>query len=157
MSKYQGNTKRSCQIMKEIIGKIKQKITFCGTNCERIQLFLYECRSFPCEKCVSTSFTEYLTSYNDAIIDSDSTTEEFETACKSLKRNKIAGIDTINSNIVLDTYDEIKDILFLIFKISLQRGTFPNKLKKAKVTPLFKLGDAENGTNYRSISVLPVF
>ena len=37
-------------------------------------------------------------------------TEEFETAFKSLKRNKAAGIDTINSNIVLDTYDEIKDI-----------------------------------------------
>ena len=49
-------------------------------------------------------------SFNDAISDSDLTTEEFETACKSLKRNKAAGIDTINSNIVLDTYDEIKDI-----------------------------------------------
>ena len=85
------------------------------------------------------------------------TTEEFETAFKSLKRNKAAGRDTINSNIVLDTYDEIKDILFLIFKTSLQQGTFPNNLKIAKVTPLFKLDDAENVTNYRSISVLPVF
>ena len=87
---------------------------------------------------VSTRFTEYLTSFNDAISDSDLTTEEFETAFKSLKRNKAAGVDTINSNIVLDTYDEIKYILFLIFEISLQQGTFPNKLKIAKVTPLFK-------------------
>ena len=54
-------------------------------------------------------------SFNDAISDSDLTTEEFETDFKSLKRNKAAGIDTINSNIVLDTYDEIKDILFLLF------------------------------------------
>ena len=59
---------------------------------------------------VSTSFTKYLTSFNDTISDCDLTTEEFETALKSLKRNKAAGIDTINSNIVLDTYDEIKDI-----------------------------------------------
>ena len=90
---------------------------------------------------VLTSFTEYLMSFNDAISDSDLTTEEYKTAFKSLKRNKAAGIDTINSNIVLGTYDEIKDILFLIFKTSLQQGTFPNKLKIAKVTPLFKLGD----------------
>ena len=96
-------------------------------------------------------------SFNYAINVTDLTTEEFETAFKSLKRNKAADIDTINSNIVLDTYDEVKDILFLIFKISLQVGIFPNKLKIAKATPLLKSGDAENVTNYRPISVLPVF
>ena len=96
-------------------------------------------------------------SFNDAISDSDLTTEEFKTAFKSLKRNKAAGIDTINSKIILDTYDEVKDILFLICKTSLQQDTFPNKLKIPKVTPLFKSGDAENVTNYRPISVLPVF
>ena len=107
---------------------------------------------------VSTSFTEYLMSFNDAISDSDLTTEELEAAFKSLKRNKVAGINSINSNIVLDTYDEMKDILFLIFfKTSLQQGTFPNKLKTAKITPLLTSGDAENVINYMSISVLPVF
>ena len=106
---------------------------------------------------VATSFTEYLISFKDAISDSDLKTEEFETTFKSLKCNKAAGIDTINSNIVLDTYDEIKYILSLIFKTSLQEDTFPNKLKIAKVTPLLKSGDAENVTNYRPISVLLVF
>ena len=67
---------------------------------------------------VSTSFTEYLMYSNNVISDSDLTTEEFETAFKSLKRYKAAVIYTINSNIVLDTYDEIKDALFLIFKTS---------------------------------------
>ena len=61
---------------------------------------------------VSTGFTECLISFNYAISDSDLTTEEFKTAFKSLKRNKAAGIDTINSNIVLDTYNEIKYISF---------------------------------------------
>ena len=41
-------------------------------------------------------------SFNDAISDSDLTTEEFETAFKSLKRHKAAGIDTIYSNIGMD-------------------------------------------------------
>ena len=96
-------------------------------------------------------------SFNGAISDSNLTTEEFETAFKSLKCNKAASIDTINSNIVLDTYDEIKDILFLIFKTSLQQGIFPNILKISKVTPLFISGDTENVFNYRPISYLSVF
>ena len=96
-------------------------------------------------------------SFNDAVSDSGLTTEEFKTGFKSLKRNKAAGIDTINSSMVLHNYDEIKDILFLIFKTSFQQGTFPNKLKIAKITTLFKSGDAENVTNYRPISVFPVF
>ena len=64
--------------------------------------------------------------FNDAISDSDLITDEFETTFKSLKRNKAADIDTINLDIFLNTYDEIKDILFLIFEASLQQGTFPN-------------------------------
>ena len=40
---------------------------------------------------------------NDAICNSDLTTEEFETAFKSLISNKVAGTDNINSNIVLNT------------------------------------------------------
>ena len=38
-------------------------------------------------------------SFNDAMSDSDLTTEEFKTGFKSLKGNKAAGIDTVNSNI----------------------------------------------------------
>ena len=52
--------------------------------------------------------------------------------------------NSINLNIVLDTCDKIKDILFLILKTSLWQGTFPTKLKIAKSTPLFKSGDTEN-------------
>ena len=63
-------------------------------------------------------------SYNDTISDSHMGTEKFETTFKSLKRDKAADVDTINSNKVLDTYDKIKDILFLISKTSLQQGTF---------------------------------
>ena len=70
-------------------------------------------------------------------------TEELETVFKFLKRNKAAGIETINSNIVLDTYDEIEDI-FLILNTSLQQSTIPDNLKKQRVTPLFKSGGAKN-------------
>ena len=61
---------------------------------------------------VSASCTEYLLSFSDAICNSDLATEEFEIAFKSLIRYKAAGTDTINSNIFLNTYDEIKYTLF---------------------------------------------
>ena len=97
-------------------------------------------------------------SFNEAISNSGWTIEEFETAFKSLRRNKAAGIDnSISSTINLDVYEEIENILFSVFKSSLQQGICPNTLKIAKVTPLFELDGPENVSNYRPISVFPVF
>ena len=83
--------------------------------------------------------------------------DEFEEAFKSLKRNKAAGFDDLSSNIIIDAYDSLKNILFHVFKVSIQQGIFPDSLKIAKVTLIFKSGDKDNVSNYRSISILPVF
>ena len=39
--------------------------------------------------------------------------------------------------------------------MSLESGIFPDKLKTARVDPLFKAGDPANISNYRPMSVLP--
>ena len=57
----------------------------------------------------------------------------------------------------MDVYDYIKVILFNIFKESLEEAVFPEKIKIAKVIPVFKKSDKENIENYRPISILPVF
>lgn len=44
-----------------------------------------------------------------------------------------------------------------ICNLSLQTGTFPNKVKTAKVIPIFKRGEKQQFTNYRPISLLPTF
>ena len=41
--------------------------------------------------------------------------------------------------------------------MSLSTGLVPDKLKIAKVIPVFKSGDKDNVSNYRPISVLPIF
>ena len=74
-----------------------------------------------------------------------------------LKRNKAIGYDGLSGNIIMDVYDSIKVILFKIFKASLEEAVFPEKLKIAKVIPVFKKGDKENIENYRPISIFPVF
>ena len=83
--------------------------------------------------------------------------QEFEKAFKALKQNKAIGCDNLNGNIIIAVYDSIKVILFKIFKAPLEEAVFPEKLKIAKVIPVFEKGDKENVENYRPISILPVF
>ena len=83
--------------------------------------------------------------------------EEFEEVFKSLKRSKAAGFNDLSRNIVIDAYESLKNILFHVFKVLIQQETFPDSLKIAIVTPIFKSDDKDNISNYRPISILPDF
>ena len=54
-------------------------------------------------------------------------------------------------------YDQLFTPLFHICDISLKFGCFPDKMKIAKIKPLFKADETELVSNYRPISILPVF
>ena len=82
---------------------------------------------------------------------------ELKEAFFSLKTNKSPGYDDINFNVVKRCFGEINEPLKHLFNLSLENGTFPEKMKIAKVIPFFKNGDPESITNYRLISVLPCF
>ena len=47
--------------------------------------------------------------------------------------------------------------LAIIFNTSISSGTFPDKLKTSKITPIFKAGEDNDPDNYRAISILLVF
>ena len=81
--------------------------------------------------------------YNTIINNANLTEEEFVTAFKSLKSNKATGYDGISSNVIKNIYDEIKIPLMHIFNKSLQ------KLKSAKVIPVFKSGEESCLNNYK--------
>ena len=100
---------------------------------------------------------QYLPQCNTSMEHKERSFQEFEKASKTLKQNKASGYDGLSCNIIMDVYDSIKVILFKIFKASLEEGIFSEKLKIAKVIPVFKNGDKENIENYRPISILPVF
>ena len=63
---------------------------------------------------------------------------ELENAFASLKTNKSSGYDDISADVVKRVSDEIFVILKHIFNISLAKGVFPDKLKIAQVTSIFK-------------------
>ncbi|XP_065652667.1 uncharacterized protein LOC136079922 [Hydra vulgaris] len=85
------------------------------------------------------------------------TKSELHTAFNSLKKNKSAGIDQINVNVIKSVFDIIEPSLSHIFNLSLKSGHIPDKLKIAKITPIFKSDDETNISNSRPISVLPCF
>ena len=69
----------------------------------------------------------------------DLTFEEFEKAFKSVKHNKAAGHDDIDSNVIIKVYDEISYPLFMIFHSSFNEGIFSEQLKLQKFLLFLKL------------------
>ena len=75
---------------------------------------------------------------------------------KSLKINKGAGLDNIPPRLQKAGADIIAPSLTYIFNLSLTKGIFPQDLKVAKVTPLFKSGAKDQVENYHPIAMLPI-
>ncbi|XP_065667552.1 uncharacterized protein LOC136087866 [Hydra vulgaris] len=101
------------------------------------------------------NFDTYLVSNKTNIMPNDNLTEE-ELLCavSSIKPQKSIGVDNISGNIIINSIKLITIPLLCIFNLSLKEGVFPEKIKIARVVPIFKSGNPSDVTNYRPISVL---
>ena len=79
-----------------------------------------------------------------------------EMQLNNLNVNKATGIDEISAKFLKLASPIICSSLAFILNLSIQQGLYPDNLKKAKVTPIFKKGDKSDPNNYRPISVLPI-
>ena len=59
--------------------------------------------------------------------------------------------------VIKRSFDLLAEPLANIINVSLSTGIFPNKLKIAKIIPVFKTGEQNSFTNYRPISLLTNF
>ena len=75
----------------------------------------------------------------------------------SLKTNKSAVYDEVRSNVIKTCFSELNYPLKHLFGKFIEKGVFPDTLKTARVTPLFKGGDPTDIRNYRPICVLSCF
>ena len=103
------------------------------------------------------SFNEYIKKHGTTQPEKVISANELRNAFFSLKINKSAGYDDISFNVVKKCFGDLHKLLLHIFNLSLQTGNFPDKLKHARVTPVFKGGKNYEIGNYRLISVLPCF
>ena len=75
---------------------------------------------------------------------------------QNLKQGKSAGPDNIPTVILKDAADCICKPLTMIFNSSFRLGTFPDRWKIARITPIYKSGAKDDTNNYRPISILSV-
>ena len=94
--------------------------------------------------------------HNSFFLESTTQSEIVETA-NSLRLNTAAGHDKIRMWSVKESINYISEPLTYVLNISINSGLLPAQLKLARVVPLYKSGDKSLLSNYRPLSVLPVF
>ena len=104
-----------------------------------------------------SSYRDYLSeriesSFDFRLVDS----HDVKQIIKRIETSRSNGHDGISSELIKLISCDIADSITLIINQSLKSGIFPDQLKIAKVTPIYKKDDKKINTNYRPISALTV-
>ena len=94
-----------------------------------------------------TSFDKFLPTTEDEILNS----------INGLKNGSSSGLDKITVKLAKSLAKLIAAPLSSAINECFNSGKFPDDLKSARVTAIFKAGDRTNPSNYRPISVLSIF
>ena len=78
-------------------------------------------------------------------------------ALKSVPSNKACGPDNISARIICECAEELVAPMTKISNASLRSGVFPERWRQANIIPIYKKGDKKDPSNYRSVSLLPLF
>ena len=71
-------------------------------------------------------------------------------------KNKSCSIDSYPIKVIKILAPILSSILAILINKSFITGKFPDALKIARVTPIFKTGDKQDISNFRPISILPI-
>ena len=104
------------------------------------------------------SYKTYLPAldYDDSIFITQTTDEEITKIIDKLNSNT-PGHDEISLADIKPVLNSLIIPLTYVTNLSLTQGVFPEELKKAKIIPLYKANDPMLFSNYRPISLLPLF
>ena len=89
-------------------------------------------------------------SFNEASL------SDIEKELRSLNPKKAYTFKNIPSKILKESREYCSNILQKLFNKTLSNKEFPDELKLADVTPIYKKDDPNKSKNYRPVSVLPV-
>lgn len=108
----------------------------------------------PISSKIPTSFIQC--SVRDSISIDPTNNTEVLNVLKAIKTSS-EGWDSLSTQPLKQCYELITPLLTHIINLSLSQGTVPLEFKKAVVLPVFKKDDKREFTNYRPISILPLF
>ena len=171
LNEHKGNLKKSWSIIKTVINKRKHKplatkfrqgdtiIEDKVTIAEHFNKYFVNVGATLANKIPDSNKnpTDYI---KNKVLDSfflEATCEaEVEKIINSMK-DSAAGWDDLLPNIMKTIKEYIKIPLTHICNLSFATGIFPQELKIANVVPIYKGGDDSIFSNYRPVSVLPIF
>lgn len=106
----------------------------------------------------SSDALEYMSTPNsDSIFMQPATDQEIISVIQNLKNSTSRDIDDLQVRPVKHVADIIAPGLANIFNTCLTTAVFPAKMQIGKVTVIYKKGDRNDLSNYRPVSILPVF
>ena len=169
---YKHDMKKTWGVISETLNRkvknsVAETMTINGQDCSNKEIIVEEFNKFfatvgekieqNIRKHEGSHYRNYLT--NDIrcnfafhLIDNNATMR----IIKNTKISTSKGHDGISSELLRLITNDISKCITVIINQSLTSGIFPNSLKIAKVTPIFKKENNKLITNYRPISVLPV-
>ena len=102
--------------------------------------------------------TSYLSvNFSNFAFDEPVSPSEVVSVVGSLRPGTAGGYDNIPSWIIKNSIDLLSESLTHIVNLSIQTGIVPDLMKLARVIPIYKSGVDNLFSNYRPISILPVF
>ena len=170
--KHKSNMKKTWQIMKGVINKNKYKPSCNKFNyngriiddgkriADRFNNFFVNVGANLASKIpvVETRPADYMKNINIANVFNASVVSEEEIyKIISNFKDSAAGWDGIKPSIIKHVKNTVKQPLAHISNLSFTTGRFPNDLKIANVIPIYKANDEMEFSNYRPVSILPVF
>ena len=80
--------------------------------------------------------------------------DEYQKGISDLKRGNSSSVDDISTNLLKKISGVIYEPLAHVINTSIRNGVFLDLLKKAKIIPIFKKGEAQDPNNYFPIALL---
>ena len=173
LRKFKGDARKTWGVMKEILGKcntkpstLRTKITVNKTDifdaakiADEFNKFFTNIGTDLANKIPNASkpFDSYIPKANTSMESQPLSINEPKDAFFSLKITKSPGHDGVSFNVIKKCFGELCKPLKYLFNLSIVKGIFPDDLKIAKVTPIYKADNSSNVSNFRPISVLPCF
>ena len=156
-----GKKKKSCAIPQTLISENGEILQNPKDICNEMNSFFSEVgpslsSQIPQSKIDPLNYVAAPDTQNSFFLNPVSTNETLS-KLQNIKPNKAHGPDRVHPRFVKDIAPYIAYPLTHIINQSIATGKIPIALKTARVVPSYKTGDKRKATNYRPISILPVF